>query len=45
VLYNIIRKAAIPVPDGGDKNDLDKFSNAITEMLPQQINSQHNAYG
>jgi hypothetical protein len=33
-------------PGGGPaENDLDKFSNAITEMLPQQINSQHNAYG
>lgn len=30
---------------GPAENDLDKFSNAITEMLPQQINSQHNAYG
>ena len=23
------------------KNDLDKFSNAITEMLPQQMNRMH----
>jgi hypothetical protein len=30
---------------GPAENDLDKFSNAITEMLPQQINSQHNVYG
>jgi hypothetical protein len=30
---------------GPAENDLDKYSNVITEMLPQQINSQHNAYG
>ena len=29
---------------GPAENDLDKFSNAITEMLPQQINSLQNAY-
>jgi hypothetical protein len=30
---------------GPVENDLDKFANAITEMLPQKINSLHNAYG
>jgi hypothetical protein len=30
---------------GPAENDLDKFSNAITEMLHQQINIQQNAYG
>jgi len=32
---------------GGEpvQNNLDKFANAITEMLPQKINSLQNAYG
>ena len=30
---------------GPVENDLDKFVNAITEMLPQKINSLQNAYG
>jgi hypothetical protein len=30
---------------GPVENDLDKFSNAITEMLPRQIKSLQNAYG
>ena len=30
---------------GPVENDLDKFVNTITEMLPQKINSLQNAYG